>query len=602
MDTGLSKDVWEATGQNALVTDSVKLATKLLASKGTFVTKVFRFQDYTAVLFYHRPLFEKVQVDKPQASRSASVEIYIVGFKYKVPAKIDPLLLDVKYLFQGDREGKEDKDDRILNEMEEQTNAMEQKKKKAKKLLAKRQAKDSVRKALGKQIDAIEDGYTDHEFPRVSSSDADTDEEHQRYGEPLQELFDEASVRFVAKQEGIPLLENAPSQEEIVAKWLSQDVFMGADEREDLENGDSDNEMQLDMPVEHQKKLKGSRKKSKLPTVKVSKVDDDFEIVPAPHTNSSDSSDDSDEDDISSKSEILACANTMLMKKQREQDDRGRDLREKLDRRHSPPRRYSPERDTRARHVSHGVHAIIIIIIIPSFFLSDTPNSLVDRGKEEEAKALLKCNCGVENVDAEFNDILAAKNEARLVQNSCCYYWHRNVLATCVSIAFADKWGRTTLFLERGVQMLIFQIAVAALIGAKFGVGGDVTQLPQWFAIVVVICICIYVAGFAWSWGPLGWLYAMSAGQSVNVAVNMFFTFLIAQVFLSILCTMKFGLFIFFAFFVVLMTVFCYFFMPETKNIPIEDITQVWRDHWFWKRFMNDPNDPVNAAIKMEQV
>ncbi|KAL2474189.1 Zinc finger CCCH domain-containing protein 13 [Forsythia ovata] len=36
------------------------------------------------------------------------------------------------------------------------------------------------------------------------------------------------------------------------------------------------------------------------------------------------------------------------------QDHRGRDLRERLDRRQSPLRRYSPERDTRARHVSHG--------------------------------------------------------------------------------------------------------------------------------------------------------------------------------------------------------------------------------------------------------
>ncbi|KAL2531580.1 Sugar transport protein 1 [Abeliophyllum distichum] len=192
-----------------------------------------------------------------------------------------------------------------------------------------------------------------------------------------------------------------------------------------------------------------------------------------------------------------------------------------------------------------GVPAIIIII--SSFFLSDTPNSLVDRGREEEAKTLLKRIRGVENIDAEFNDILAAKNDARLVQNqwqnifkSRCYrpqlvmsilipFFQQltginvimfyapvlfktigfgsdaslmsavitgviNVLATCVSIGFADRWGRRTLFLEGGVQMLIFQIAVAALIGAKFGVTGDVTELPKWFAIVVVICICFYVA------------------------------------------------------------------------------------------------------------
>lgn len=40
-------------------------------------------------------------MDKPAASRSASAETYIMGFKYLAPAKIDPRLLDVKHLFQG---------------------------------------------------------------------------------------------------------------------------------------------------------------------------------------------------------------------------------------------------------------------------------------------------------------------------------------------------------------------------------------------------------------------------------------------------------------------------------------------------------------------
>jgi len=46
-------------------------------------------------------LFEKVEVDKPAASRSESAEIYVLGLRYKAPAKIDPRLLDVKHLFQG---------------------------------------------------------------------------------------------------------------------------------------------------------------------------------------------------------------------------------------------------------------------------------------------------------------------------------------------------------------------------------------------------------------------------------------------------------------------------------------------------------------------
>lgn len=46
-------------------------------------------------------LFEKVEVHKPAASRSTSAETYLLAFKYKAPAKIDPRLLDVKHLFQG---------------------------------------------------------------------------------------------------------------------------------------------------------------------------------------------------------------------------------------------------------------------------------------------------------------------------------------------------------------------------------------------------------------------------------------------------------------------------------------------------------------------
>jgi AdoMet-dependent rRNA methyltransferase SPB1 len=43
-------------------------------------------------------LFEKVEVDKPAASRSESAEVYILGLKYLAPAKIDPRILDFRRL------------------------------------------------------------------------------------------------------------------------------------------------------------------------------------------------------------------------------------------------------------------------------------------------------------------------------------------------------------------------------------------------------------------------------------------------------------------------------------------------------------------------
>lgn len=68
----------------------------------------------------------------------------------------------------------------------------------------------------------------------------------------------------------------------------------------------------------------------------------------------------------------------------------------------------------------------------------------------------------------------------------------------------------------------------------------------------MIVVICVYVAGFAWSWGPLGWLVpseiqpleTRSAGMGITVAVNFICSFIIGQAFLSMLCTLKFGIFL----------------------------------------------------------
>lgn len=304
-----------------------------------------------------------------------------------------------------------------------------------------------------------------------------------------------------------------------------------------------------------------------------------------------------------------------------------------------------------------GAMVPALIITVGSLILPETPNSMIERGQTDEAKARLIRIRGIDNVDEEFNDLVVASEASRKVEHPWRNLLQRkyrpqltmaiaipffqqftginvimfyapvlfqtigfksnaslmsavitgivNVVATMVSIYGVDKWGRRALFLEGGIQMLICQVVVSICIGVKFGVNGDPGHLPKWYAIVVVLFICIYVAGFAWSWGPLGWLVPSeifpleirSAAQSVNVSVNMLFTFLVAQVFLNMLCHMKFGLFLFFGGFVVIMTIFIYFFLPETKNIPIEEMHMIWKQHWFWSRYVTDADYP-NGGIK----
>ncbi|KAL2484023.1 Sugar transport protein 1 [Forsythia ovata] len=307
-----------------------------------------------------------------------------------------------------------------------------------------------------------------------------------------------------------------------------------------------------------------------------------------------------------------------------------------------------------------GAMVPALIITVGSLVLPETPNSMIERGQHDEARIKLKRIRGVDNVDEEFNDLVVASEESRKVEHPWRNLLQRkyrpqltmailipffqqltginvimfyapvlfktigfgsdaslmssvitggvNVLATLVSIYGVDKWGRRFLFLEGGLQMLVCQIVVAICIGVKFGVNGDPGELPKWYAVVVVLFICVYVAGFAWSWGPLGWLVPSeifpleirSAAQSINVSVNMVFTFAIAQIFLAMLCHLKFGLFLFFAFWVVIMTIFVFFFLPETKNIPIEEMVIVWKKHWFWSRFITDVDYP-NGSVEMEK-
>lgn len=152
--------------------------------------------------------------------------------------------------------------------------------------------------------------------------------------------------------------------------------------------------------------------------------------------------------------------------------------------------------------------------------------------------------------------------------------------------------------------MFIAQVAVGVLLGVAFGTY-NTSNLPDSITYVALVLICIFVAGFAWSWGPLGWLVRQafppsaaaclgmgmcfvqsspaagtvctppvppprhqcssstspsaqvpseiqtletrSAGFSLSVSMNFLWSFVLGQCFLSMLCAMEFGVFLFFA-------------------------------------------------------
>ncbi|KAL6188760.1 hypothetical protein ACLB2K_040151 [Fragaria x ananassa] len=301
--------------------------------------------------------------------------------------------------------------------------------------------------------------------------------------------------------------------------------------------------------------------------------------------------------------------------------------------------------------LSLGLAAVpSVLLTIGALVVVDTPNSLIERGKLEQGKAVLKRIRGVQNVDPEFLELLEASRTAQEVKNPFRNLLKRKnrpqliitvflqffqqftginainfyapvlfqtlgfksdaslysavitgscmVVGAIISIYLADRAGRRVLLLEGAIQMLVSHVGVTIILGLKLK--ETTSSLDRGMAILVVVLVCSFVGSFGWSWGPLAWLIASeifpletrSAGQSVTVGVNMFFTFFIAQAFLSMLCHLKFGIFLFFGVFVFIMFLFVLFLLPETKGVPIEEMTDVvWRQHWFWRRFIEDDCD-----------
>lgn len=134
------------------------------------------------------------------------------------------------------------------------------------------------------------------------------------------------------------------------------------------------------------------------------------------------------------------------------------------------------------------------------------------------------------------------------------------------------------------------QVAVGVTLALKFGHG---EELSKGISIFLVIVIFLFVLGYGRSWGPLGWLVpteifpleTRSAGQSIVVCVNMIFTAAVAQLFLTSLCHLRYGIFLLFASLIFIMSCFIFFLLPETKQVPIEEIHLLWQKHWFWKRY-----------------
>ena len=78
-----------------------------------------------------------------------------------------------------------------------------------------------------------------------------------------------------------------------------------------------------------------------------------------------------------------------------------------------------------------------VILTLAAILLPETPNSLAERGRVQEARRILEKIRGVDDVTAEMNDIIAAAEEAKEVGLSFSRRLDGCLTSACMPITLA---------------------------------------------------------------------------------------------------------------------------------------------------------------------
>jgi sugar porter (SP) family MFS transporter len=301
-----------------------------------------------------------------------------------------------------------------------------------------------------------------------------------------------------------------------------------------------------------------------------------------------------------------------------------------------------------------------LILLIGMIFLPETPRWLMSKGREDESRRILKRIEEPAEVEPSISrmkeEIEKYKERARFTEvfkpwlrtalmiavgimffqqfvgiNTVIYYspkifliagfegaraaiWGAvsvgviNVTFTVLSLFMIDKLGRRKLFFIGTAGIIVSLIAL----GAVFAFLPSLGAMGKWLAIIFV---WVYIAFFAISLGPLGWLFISEVfplrvrgiGSSIGSLSNWFFNGVVAFTFFKIikLFTMPgtgiithekiydvathtsamqavnngnpAGAFWFYAILGILGLIWGYFYLPETKGVSLEKIEEHWR-------------------------
>lgn len=264
-------------------------------------------------------------------------------------------------------------------------------------------------------------------------------------------------------------------------------------------------------------------------------------------------------------------------------------------------------------------------LLIGGLLLPESPRFLVEKGKVDDARNVLKYLRQDSDVDPEkeLNDIQSIAHQQKgglkelftvarpavivavgimLLQqlvgiNSVIYFLPQvfikgfgfaessaiwisvgigivNFLVTIIAYSVMDKFDRKKLLIFGSIVMAV-SLGILAVM--------NFTMSVQQTAVPTMILIAIYIFGFAISWGPIAWvmigeifpLSVRGVGSSIGSAANWIGNFIVSQFFLVLLDAFNNnvgGPFAIFGVFSVLSIFFVHYLVPETRGKSLEQI------------------------------
>ncbi|KAK4935647.1 hypothetical protein LTR10_023334 [Elasticomyces elasticus] len=153
-------------------------------------------------------------------------------------------------------------------------------------------------------------------------------------------------------------------------------------------------------------------------------------------------------------------------------------------------------------------------------------------------------------------------------------------LATIPAILYIDKMGRKPTLALGALAMGLCHFIIA-IIFARNQHQWPTHHAAGWAAIVMV---WLFVIHFGWSWGPCAWIvvaevWPLSArpyGIALGASSNWMNNFIVGQVTPDMITGITYGTFILFGVLITLGAAFIWFYVPETKQLTLEEMDLVF--------------------------